>query len=274
MLSEKFLDRVGRLIDVGLAERRKQLPMEIMRVKSEFSARGVLHSSMYVLKIKELCEREIEIRTAIIWRSMVRILRAGAEEYGGLSDALKRFIYDQIDLAFDELTGILSQNLMGMMTLDKVPLDDARNHAIATHDIEIDLFVDSLTFTEDGQASAASSATNYNFYGSVGAVQTGDKASASIVQNLGASDVDAIRDALALARGAMLAATEIGERPRTELINVIDEATGELSSATPNSTKLNSLLLTIATTIQTMASAKPAYQALKGALLPLGITLP
>ena len=100
------------------------------------------------------------------------------------------------------------------------------------------------------------------------------EAEANIVQNLGQDDRSAIEQALALARDAIASAEEIAEEKRHELVEIVDEATNELGRENPNSTKLQSLLATVASTIQTLASAQPAYQALKGALIPLGIMLP
>ena len=60
MFSEIFLERVNRLIDVQLAERKKQIPMEISTATREAAANGMLNSSNFVLRVKDACEREIE----------------------------------------------------------------------------------------------------------------------------------------------------------------------------------------------------------------------
>jgi hypothetical protein len=275
MFSDKFIERVNRLIDVQLAERRKQMPFEISKIQREHNARGMLHSSMTILRIKEVCEREIEIRAIIIWQCLVRIINTlPNEQNDDLATDLKQFLSESINTNFIELTGILNGNLMNMMKPEQVDMMEAKDHAIAKHDIEVDLYVDSLEAVAGNQEDTTESKHDYHFYGNVASVQTGAGATANVVQNLGSDDKEAIKQALALARDAINAAEEMAESKRNELVEIVSDANNELDKATPNSTKLQSLFIAIGTTIQTLASAKPAYQTLKTALLPLGITLP
>ncbi|SOE48717.1 hypothetical protein SAMN05446635_0238 [Burkholderia sp. OK233] len=53
-----------------------------------------------------------------------------------------------------------------------------------------------------------------------------------------------------------------------------DESIVELDKPKPNSLKLTSLLTTLGTTVQTLATAPQAYPLLKTALIPFGIMLP
>lgn len=121
---------------------------------------------------------------------------------------------------------------------------------------------------------AASSSSTYNFYGNVGAFQTGPGASANIIQNLGSEDKDALLNALNLVRDTLTLVRDLAAEQKDELLQMVDDSVKEVKSTNPNNTKLRTILTAIATTIQTVGSAQPAYQALKTALLPLGITLP
>lgn len=274
MFNDKFLERVSRLIEVRLAERRKQIPLEIAKIQRENNARGMLNSSMTILQTKEICEREIEIRAVVVWQSLVRVINTlGYESKEILRNDLKEYLLNSIAENFDELTGILNQNLRNMMKPEQVSMSEAKNHAMSKHEIEIDLYVDTLKDNEKTSQSSSGS-HNYNFYGTIGSVQTGSGAQANIVQNLGSEDQEAIKQALALASEAIQAATDIVDTKKNELIEIASQARNELEKETPNSTMLQSMFVTIGTTIQTLASAKPAYQALKGALIPLGIMLP
>ena len=275
MLDEKVIERATRLIEVQWNERRNQVPMEISRVKGEANTRGVFHSSMTVLQIKDICEREIEIRSVIVWQSLVRVLRLlGGVPQQNLAEDLKHFVQQRVNEAYEELTRVLSANLMGMMKIEQVSLTPSRDHVIAKHEIEIDLFIDSQAGSSKEPQATVDSTSNYHFYGNVGAVQTGPGAEANVVQNLGTEDRAALEQALSLAREAISVAETISRGKREELLEIVDEATSELSKEKPNNTKLQTVFSTIATTIQSLASAQPAYQALKGALIPLGIILP
>jgi len=142
MFSEKFLERANRLIDIQFVERRKQVPLAISKVKNEHNARGVLRSSMTDARIKEICEGEIEIRAILAWQSLVRVLQTlGIQSSDDIAVDLKEFLSAVINSSYAELTQILSQNLMNMMTTEQVSLEEARDHVIAKHEIEIDIYV-------------------------------------------------------------------------------------------------------------------------------------
>jgi len=275
MFNEILLERVNRLTDVRLSERRKQVPIEILKIKQDGNARGMLNSSTTILPIKDLCEREIEIRAIITWQSLVRVISTlGYESKATLGNDLKEYLFSKINSNYEELTQVLNQNLGNIMRPEQVQMDEARNHALAKHEIEIDLYVDSLKDLVKENQPVIEPSHNYNFYGNVGSVQTGLSAQANVIQNIGSEDHDAIKQALALATQAITAATNIAEAQKKELTEIANQAEKELSKAEPNSILLQSMFVTIGTAIQTLASAKPAYLALKGALIPLGITLP
>lgn len=61
---------------------------------------------------------------------------------------------------------------------------------------------------------------------------------------------------------------------KDELLDLIEEGRAEVDKAKPNGMRLTSVFSAIATAIQTAGSLQSAYQALKAALLPLGLPLP
>lgn len=275
MLSPKLTERVNRLLDVQLRERRQILDSEIEAVKSMHNARGMLMSGAYVKCIQNICIRELEVRGVLAWQGLVRVMNLlGNEAHFEASSDLKTYLQSRIHSSCEELTEILSGNLFGLVPLDSVPLTPARDHVIEKHEIEIDLFIDAAETNQSASGKRASVTASYNFYGNVGSVQSGDGATANVVQNLGAEEREALIQALSLATDALNTAAGIAPSKRDELIAVVKEATEELDSATPNNTKLHSLLTVIGTTVQSLASAPGAYAALKTTLLPFGITLP
>jgi hypothetical protein len=140
MLTEKIIERANRLVEIQVAERRKQISAEITGVKLKNAAQYMLHSSITVMSIKAICEREIETRAVIAWRETVGVLQTLEVEFpGNMAEDLKQFMRESINSSFDELTQILSQNLMHMMRSEQVSLEEARNHAIAKHEMEIEL---------------------------------------------------------------------------------------------------------------------------------------
>ena len=275
MLSPKLTERVSRLLEVQFVERRQVLDAEIEAAKSLHNARGMLRSGTYVKCIQGICIRELEVRGVLIWQALVRVMNLLGEEPDlNTSRDLKNYLEDRIHSSCEEVTGNLSRNLFEIMPLESVPLTPARDHVLEKHNIEIDLFVDAIDTNRSANESRKPVTANYNFYGNVGSVQSGDGSTANVVQNLGAGEREALIQALNLATDALNSAVGIAPNKRAELVAVVQEAADELSSSTPNNTKLHTLLTVIGTTVQSLASAPAAYAALKTTLLPFGITLP
>lgn len=154
-----------------------------------------------------------------------------------------------------------------------VSLTEAYGAVKAKHDIEVDLYVDSLSRLDEGRATGALM-QHYNFYGTVGSVQTGANATANVIQNLGADDRAALSSAVQQVRDALSNAPTVAEQQRKELLEIADECVSQIAASSPNNTKLLTMFNVLGTAIQSIAGAQPAYQALKVAVLPLGITLP
>lgn len=275
MLSPKLTERVNRLLDIQLTERRHILDAEIETAKSMHNARGMLRSGAYVKYIQNICIRELEVRGVLTWQALVRVMTLlGDEPNAHMSSDLKNYLESRVHSSCEELIGNLSRNLFDIMPLESVPLTPARDHVVEKHEIEIDLYVDAAETNRNAAEMKRNMTANYNFYGSVGSVQSGDGATANVVQNLGPGEREALIQALNLASDALNVAVGIAPGKRAELVAVVKEAADELNNATPNNTKLHSLLTVIGTTIQSLASAPAAYAALKTTLLPFGIVLP
>ena len=142
----------------------------------------------------------------------------------------------------------------------KVDLAEGYASAQRKHTVEIDLYFDSLASTV---ASGASVSANYNFYGNIGSFQTGPNSVANVVQNLAATDRDALDAALRQVAEALTAATSLPDKQRTELTEIAVECQTLMESPSPNNTKLLTMFNVLATAVQSIASAQPAYQALK-----------
>lgn len=274
-LSAKFVDRVDRLLAVQLQERRGTLTAEIEASKSLHNSRGMLMSGAYIKAIQDLCIRELEIRGRHSWQALVRViglLEPKAHPHSG--PALKDYLNATLKSTYNELEVVFKQSLFGNEDVSTEPLQTALMHVTRKHEVEIDLFLDAEETNAESSPPGARMTANYNFYGNVGSVQSGDGAVANVVQNLAPGDREALERALRLAREAIESAPGIASQKRTELVAVIDEAAESIRSEAPNNTKLESLFSVISSTVQSLASAPGAYVALKAALLPLGITLP
>ena len=270
MLDKALSDRFSRLLEVRIAERTRHFSDELRRLKFQAASKGMYRSGGYASQVFQAHERELEIRTIIAWESLVRAHKTlGVGSGCEISSPFKEEMRSKVDSFVAELTSSLLNATRDLPVAVSLSLAQMQSHLLKKHEVEIDLYEDSIV-----QMEKAPTSSSYNFYGSVGAVQTGAHSQANVVQNLGTADQSALVQALELAREAIRSAGEIGDRKQHELIEIVTECRSELDASSPNNTKLLTLFNVLATSIQTISSAQPAYQSLKSALLPLGITLP
>jgi hypothetical protein len=274
MLTSEMTDRCKRLIEVGFSERRRQLEGEISRIYQIMASKGMGGSGYMISQLYELLQRELEIRAVLIWENIVRVHKLMGSTISDASDAdFKDAFRLYVSKAHEELTPILKDIVSGAPRCDLLTLDKKLAFVIEKHDIEIDLYFDSLKQTKESDDSLKPS-PQYNFYGTVGAVQTGSYSAANIVQHLGQEDKKELIAALELVKEQLATLQGMTTDKRNELIEIAQECLQQSISATPNNTKLMTMLNLLGVTVQSFASAQPAYHALKAALIPLGISLP
>lgn len=271
MLDAKFMDRYSRLRDARMAERSQQFPSDLRQISARAAQRGMVQSGVHLSQVHQTHERELEIRTIIAWESLVRVQRTlGALPDDDLRVDLKRLLTAEIKSFTATLSQSLQQQLQRLPRKQDFSLEIAQQRLTQKHHVEIDLYVDSLMSSPERDPAQH----QYNFYGSIGAVQTGANAQADVVQNLGADDRAALTESLALVRDAIQQTSDLAETQRNELLEIAADCEAQVVADAPNNTKLLTMLTVLGTTVQSIASVRPAYQALKSALLPLGITLP
>ncbi len=275
MIALEFDDRTTRLLNVRLEERGREFPRELRAIAGRLSPKGLLKSSVHLEQLKQAHERELEVRGIVIWECIVRVHRTlGAQNPPVLAGELKELFQVRLEGEFAVLAQSFEAQCVKILPSHAYDLSEARKRVLSTHDVEIDLYVDSLFATKQGVAANNSNTQSYNFYGNVGAVQTGAHAIANTVQGLGVDDVSALRSALGEVQKAIAEAATLQEKQRSELLELASEAEAQLSRPDANGTKLMATLNVLAAAVQGIASAQPAYAAIKAALLPLGVTLP
>jgi len=272
MLSDELINKARRLVEVGFTERRRQLPLELAAIDSQAEAAGAYHSGIRLLQIHRVLARELDVRAILAWQRIVRVHQTlgipAAEE---LATDLKQLFSEFLGSIRTELDALRTDKLTEPNLRDRLTLDEACEDSRRKHDVEIDLYVDSLKISAGAQPSAM--AHSYHFYGTVGTVQTGPGATANVVQNLAAEDKQALLGALDQIKDAISSSQALLAQQQ-ELIEIAEECTTLIQATQPNNSKLRAMFDVLATSVQALASAQPAYQALKAALVPLGIMLP
>ena len=276
MLDPKIAGLARPMIQVQFDERRKQVERDIGQVASEAVMAGAGRSGILIVEIREICAREVGIRALLIWQALVRVMsNLGVEPDENLAAALKNEVENYSPRALADLTDILNKNTRNIGCGEPEPLESAWGQAMRKVYAEIDLFVASLfANTQRKQKQPDSSRSVFNFYSPVGVFQTGAGATAGVTQIFGSQEQEALIRALDLVKQNLINSEGLAGDLREEMLDLIEEGQTEVKKPKPNGMRIQSVLMAVATTIQTVGSLQPAYQALKAALLPLGIFLP
>mgnify|MGYP001572399059 CR=1 FL=1 len=276
MLDSTVAELTDRLIQSQLAERRKQLQQELIAISRRLSANGLLRSGAHIQQVTEACRHEIETRGWIVWNAHRRVLsELAVAPYPELSRDLKSRMAHYLPLGDDYAQPPRDlAELLGVQSHPDIRVHEAHEHVLAKMGTEIDLFVETLNRRIQQLAEPTPGNSVVNIYAPIGALQTGPGATANVVQQIGNNDKKALQEALLTVREALSALSEQVNFPKAEIIEMVDEASSEVVKPTPNRFKLTSMLTAIGDTIRVVGSMNSAYQSLKVALLPLGITLP
>lgn len=271
-MNNDFEDKLDRLIRTSWKSRENDAPKQIGQIKVQNAARGSFLSSGTVLQVDEILCRELEARAILVWQAIVRVHKiVGLGTNPDIATYFKDIFNRYNQETLNELLPIFENETKMIKMSYNSRLPEVANMSKDKHDIEIDLYLATLKDTKE--VSATQPAT-YNFYGNVGAVQSGAGSTANVVQNLAETDKQEIVNALHEVKLAIQNLTDKEEREINELVEVVDESIEELQKTNPNNTKLYACFNILSGSIQAIANAGPAYQALKNALLPLGIVLP
>jgi hypothetical protein len=229
-----------------------------------------------LIQIVALYKAELDIRALMAWGHLQRALASfGIGGPETLAADLKAFMGEIIEneaaSLFEHVSSSSSFRNARTRIIDPgQPLQEAKAHALRKVGGEIDLYVAALERARE--PAREGSGNQINVFGQA-IVQTGDFSLASMTVSLDENSKTEIVAALEAVKSAL---REAGDAPfnKEEVLELIEDAKSEVGEAEPNMTRLKGALLGIATTIQSVAALRPAYDTLKGALALVGISLP
>lgn len=279
MLDEQTARLARERIRLEIAEQNARLQAEIGRIRAEMSARGMLNSGNTLHRVAQACADAARDRGQLAWQTVFRfVTTAGVRYYDGLAVDLKAIVSEFLPPALGDLKGYPRQeaqrlsNQRAAAELEQM-VENARALTLEKINNEIDLFAVSLKNRQASEAGKPESQI-FNIYSPVGSIQTGANAVSYVTQTIDAQTRERLIAALTAIQEELGKIDALPTHPKTEVAEIVREAMAEVAKPEPNATKLRSLLSTTATSIQTVASMKPAYELLKGGLSYLGITLP
>lgn len=151
MLDDKILDRTRWLIQARLKKRQRLFPDELSSKLRELQLSGnhpLDNSSRGKKIIRNMFTEELENRAPVIWESLQQAHEALGSQ---LTETLAFDLKEAATQFLSEITKELSEFMMKQpgFTKDdiakKPTLDSAKNDACEKNNIEIDLYVNSLT---------------------------------------------------------------------------------------------------------------------------------
>lgn len=267
MLSKRVTEQAAKEFQASLFGRSEILNERIRGEQHKLAARGLAMSGPAAQAYVEIAKQELEARAGLAWAALIRAQR----EFGIPSETLANDLMG----AFVEMVGPQRATLQGMLlskvtherlqTVVRDSLQPPYSGLINRYSNEADYFAHAESKRSARHSSDGGSTVN--IHGPVNVVQTG----ASSVAHVSVNSRESERLSVALLELARLLreSVEVGLEERSQLLEVIEEASGNVTSSKPNPSKLRMLLNGIGQTVQTVASLAPAWQAVYDAAISI-----
>jgi hypothetical protein len=269
MIDKALKDIIINRIRIIADEQSDRLMREIDRLRADAASRGFpLMPGDTQFQIKELYERYYSNLPGLMVQAMRDVLlKAKPKPSSELSRELKDMV----------LYAISPNNIDKSLRFEGIDSDIAKTVIISSPNrflLEIDLIMRELVNLGKGEVIGSESyIKTYNINALGGIVQTGNNATAEIIV-INEDNKEELYKAIGFILNVMSNANDFHRSAKEETKELIYEVKSEVEKPKPNGIKLRYLLFGIATTVQSLASMKPAYEALKTAASAMGIHLP
>ena len=276
MLDSRIAEHARAAIRPVLEERREELRESVQIALNDLGLKGQGRSGAVGTTVGKLYAHEADAVTLIAWQRLWRVISTlevpvDTLTREDLKDTIRTETNDYIMALPSLLRGHLHRAVGGTGDGDALEaLNNAILRARRKIDAEIDLFVASARRPE----SMSAAAPVFHIYSPVGTIQTGESATASVVQYLGADDQQALVSALIRLHDDLARLGNADIPRRTELMEMTGTAKAELEKPKSNGLMLISMLSALASAIQTVGALQPAYETLKAVAGSAGIRLP
>jgi hypothetical protein len=194
--------------------------------------------------------------------------------FGELDDALQSDLSQQIRYhitaqatAVLQLSGVTSTEPSRRTALIEQPIMECRDQLIRKFCSQATFLVEELK-----QPPAASAASGITIQGNVGTVMTGPYATAHV--HIDAAGATRLVEALEQLRAVLPKAADMALDAREQSAGLVSDIIVAARADKPNGLTLTSLLMGLGMTVQTVASVRPAWDAVRALAIAMGISLP
>jgi hypothetical protein len=284
MLDQK-IDAIAReKIRIEFEDREGQFGREVGSTVSSFVKRGALHSSGCILSVAEVFQRELKIRAGLALSILRQVCMAiGVQADAKLAPSMKALLTELIGVESDRLlsdmlttapigtSGAIGTAQASFRIDVRGTFEKVRANVLSKAHTEIDLFAAQITVVTRREQAPGNQVT---VSGTGNVVLTGAFSGSPMTITIDAESKSEIGRALAVVEDALATLPQPTSFNVAEVRDMVAETKAELAKPQPNSTKLGTMLMGIATTIQTAGAMQPAYAALRSVFAMFGVTLP
>jgi hypothetical protein len=287
MLNENIRARINAFVAAEIAPRRRAFKEALQAEQNRLNARGLLKSGVGVRAAVRLGADELRVRATIVRGAVLRSYSSMSGQLAGestledLREEIRGHVGTQAGNVQSIVAATVAISIRGLGTEAKLAqsvadeLATCELEAVNRLDIDVQEFVDNLKRSAEMSERGApgGSIAHLNFFGSVGAVQTGHYA----IANVSFSDpADRARfiHALEELRRAIEQDTEMPANARGEISEIAGDLIEAANAEKLNGRKLSMLLGGLAQGIQTVASLRGAWDVVSDAAAMAGVTLP
>lgn len=270
MLTANLIDRIRESVDAELELRSTNLAAALNACDSEFARHGEFNSSMRIQRRGFVACQELMIRAEIIWN----LMKSCQPWYGELDEALTAGLCQQISehitaqaTAVLQLSGETPTETSRRTKLIQQPVMDCRDQLIRKFRNKATIYVEELKRPPTAHRDAG-----ITIQGDVGALLTGPYATAHV--HIDAAGTKRLIEALEYLRDVLPQAADMALDAREQSAALVSDIIAAARADKPNGLTLSSLFMGLSMAVQTVASVRPAWDAVKALASAMGISLP
>lgn len=277
MLPDDALTHFNNLCNAELADTSTdfaRLQEEFQR--GEFSRGRAPGGAGFAARLAKLYAQDLAKRTNII---VANLKKAHADFGFPLDDDVDGQLTDLgskiLSQQFQGLDGAYVRHLQrfGVAVVHPSGLDQKYPlHLASVHNL-IGLYLWTMRKVPMQSQTPSVNQTNVTINGPVGSVQTGSHVVANVQQHWSQGEADNLVQALQQLRAAIGGAQGLDAAAREDLAINIDKAQTEVNAGSPNRERLLNWLGGIGAAVQVVASAQPAFEAVRNAARLFGLPL-
>lgn len=270
MIEPHVAARIRQAIAVQTQPRHRTFLDALQQDESFVVARGLLGSIAAASKYVATASDELKVRARIVWGA---VRRSYGSLVGRYADSTLQDLRDQLAEHMQaQATQVRDTTIDRMKNhqpddgLIRDAIDNLGRELLREADVEAQFYVDEL---QHSAAQVTSSSPVITIHGNVGAVQTGTYAMAHV--STAGPDRDRLVVALEGLRQAIHQSTEVTSEQREHGTELIGDVIKSVTAEKPNVPKVAGLMGGLATTVQTVASLRGAWDFVRDAAVALGI---